>query len=384
MTSQKSSKTGILSHYKLAGSVLALNLLLFLIPHSVSLSAGVRPAHPPILSGYLAAHETVQNMTIEEMIGQTLIIQVPNTIITEYNTELINTYKPGGIILFAVNISTANQTTNYTAGLQEVAAEAGIPPLFIAVDEEGGEVERIDFDPVPYSQRDLGDMNDETTTRDTASDTAEKLLNLGFNVNFAPVADIAWPGGSIMYYRSFGDNPETVSQHISWVFDEFNSAGLIGTAKHFPGHGRTLQDSHVGMPTIDISKDEWLATDALPFVTAIDSGAKMIMVGHLYYPQVDSEIASESGIWLNDILRNELGYTGLIISDDIKMGGTEENPVQAGIDMIIAGNDMIIAAVDGDTLGQIVTGLTDYYGQAGNTRELEQKVVRIIRVKEGI
>ncbi len=357
------------------------NLVLFAFGKTQALSANPLPSTPPISQGYFYAHSVTENMTLEEKIGQLLIISIPNSMITDTNKNIIKTIKPGGIILFAVNIASENQMQNYTSGLQEIAQENNIPKLFIAVDEEGGEVERINFDPVPLSQQELGSINNEETTRQTASATAQKLDNLGFNVNFAPVTDIAWPGGSIMYYRSFGDNPEIVSQHATWMIDEFSKNNIIGTAKHFPGHGRTMQDSHIGLPVIDISKEEWQATDALPFQAAIDTGVKMIMVGHLYFPQVDSQMASQSSVWINDILRNEMGYKGIVITDDIKMGGVEEDPATAVVNMIAAGNDMAIAAVNTEILDQVVANLINYYSQENRIADLDTKVVRIEKVK---
>ncbi len=304
----------------------------------------------------LEFEDTADNLTKQEQIGQMFFIAIPGTTLDEETKNLLDTVKPGGILLFAENIETKPQTQKLTADLQRWASEAGLPPLFIAVDEEGGIVERIAFDQVEYSAAELGKFNDEQTTRHTARETAETLKDLGINVNFAPVADIAFSENSIMTERAFGNDPDDVSRQIGWTIEEYNDTGIIACAKHFPGHGRTTTDSHEALPTIGITKDQWRTTDGKPFKEAILSDVPMIMVGHLKYPQIDSNIASQSKVWMTDILRDELGLEGLIVTDDLKMGGAQidGNYTEKIEQSVTNGADMIILALEPDETGEVV------------------------------
>lgn len=332
-------------------------------------------------SGETRVQTDLDSLTLEQKVGQLLVISIPPEATREELLALLSAVQPGGIILFGGNIHNETQTMELTSSLNEIAEELGIPPLFIAVDEEGGTVERIPFDPVPYSAAELGTINDERTTRDTASRTAQVLHNLGINTNFAPVADVAYSQDSMMAQRSFGSTPELVSQHVSWTIDEYLKHNIRCTAKHFPGHGRTSTDSHDTLPVIDISKDEWLATDAVPFTSAIASNVTFIMSGHLLYPQIDPYPASISDVWLIDILRNELNFTGIIISDDIKMGAAGSDVPQTAVNALTAGNDMVIAALDQETTLATYETLIARYSDPAFEDGLEGKLLRILSVK---
>ncbi len=290
----------------------------------------------PVLS-----HETIdrviKRMTIEEKLGQLFIIQAYGTEMTDwYRSELL-TVQPGGVLFFGFNIGTMDQVRAYIQSIQRTGRHA--PPL-IAVDQEGGPVTRVPGDPVPGANQ-LGLMSDRDVRR-FAIDRGQFLREFGFNVNFAPVADVAYRADSSMVSRAFGNTPELVSAKITAVVSGSRRARVGSAAKHFPGHGRTALDSHLGLPVVDISLDEWLATDAVPFQSAIDVGVEMVMFAHLLMPQWDSAPTSLSRTCMS-VLRNELSYKGLAISDDLVMGAlTNYTPYELVEQSIFAGMDMII------------------------------------------
>lgn len=358
-----------------------------------------------ILSKYLYAHQTIESMDLNEKTGQTLFISISGTTLTEQTQNLLRQVKPGGIILFAPNIHTEEQTKKLTTDLQEYMKERGLPPLFIAVDEEGGVVERISFAPVKHTQPQLGKLDEEAITRQTTVATSQILSNLGINTNFAPVSDIAFSDKSIMAERSFGNTPALVSKHVEFEVEEYDKAGIFSTVKHFPGHGRTPADSHQILPVIDLSKTDWDQNERIPFETAIDVNVPFIMVGHLIYPQIDSEMTSTSSKWITEILRGEIGYQGLIIADDVKMGAvgigisgtgtgtarTDDYLLDTGCShsattskMLDAGNNMVIAVLDQDSLISLAGDIKERYGEKETGEVLSERVLRVLVVKYGV
>lgn len=334
-----------------------------------------------ILKKDIYAHKIFDALTPEQKAGQRLFISIPGGISNESLRELLSVVHPGGVIFFSQNITSATRTRELTSTLQTIAKELGDPPLFIAVDEEGGVVERIWFDPVKYSALELGNFNDDELSKETSENTTKTLTDLGFNVNFAPVSDVAYDISSVMYNRSFGSNPDIVAHQVSISVSTLLKNGIMPTAKHFPGHGRSKADSHYALPTIPISKEEWLETDAKPFIAAIEEDIPFIMSGHLLFPSIDSEPASSSAVWLMQILREELGYNGIIVSDDIKMGAYNQAFSTTTLQFLDAGNDMIIAAVDLESLHEIQVTAKLAQTEEKSVQIEKKSLLRILRTK---
>jgi len=279
----------------------------------------------------------IKEMTLEEKIGQMFIIQVHGAEMTDWYRDLLLTVQPGGVLFFGPNVGTFEQVNTYIDAIQRTGRHA--PPL-ISVDQEGGPVTRVPGDPVPGANQ-LGLMSDREV-RQISIDRAEFLREYGFNVNFAPVADIAYTPQSSMVFRSFGSDPDAVSAKITAVVSGSRRGNVGSAVKHFPGHGRTSVDSHNRMPVVDISLEEWLATDAVPFKAAIEVGVEMVMSGHLLFPQWDSAPTTLSKRCV-DVLRNELGFEGVIVTDDLVMGALKnytpydlvDQSVAAGMDMVM-------------------------------------------------
>jgi beta-N-acetylhexosaminidase len=253
----------------------------------------------------------------------------------------------GGVCLFAQNISSSEQLQALT---EEIMAEN--PYAIIAIDEEGGEVTRLfaaTGAPFPGNAV-LGRLDDLEITRDTAAMIGWSLRQVGCNVNFAPCVDInSRSDNPVIGVRSFGSDSELVSRHgRAWVAG-LQSTGVAATAKHFPGHGDTAQDSHVSLPVVDCSLEELRRRELLPFDAAIQAGCQLIMTSHILLAQVDPEHpATMSRIVLHDLLRGELGFSGVIVSDALDMAGASGSLGIAGaaVAALIAGCDLLCLGTD--------------------------------------
>ena len=265
------------------------------------------------------------DMTIETQAGQRLMVGFDGTEAHEEIRSLVRALGIGGVILFSGNISSPGQLRHLCRSLQQDARQAGLPPLFIAVDQEGGPVVRLKapFTSIPAAAT----LKSEESVQHYAQITAEELGGVGINMNMAPVLDIA-PDDiqSIMRERSYGSDPGTVSRLGSLVIDALQANGIMAVAKHFPGIGRTILDSHLDMPALDAELDSLAKFDLVPFRAAIGRNVSGIMLSHIFYPQVDPEWpASLSPRIAANLLRRNLGYRGLILTDDLDMGAIKKH-----------------------------------------------------------
>ena len=248
----------------------------------------------------------------------------------------------GGVCLFAQNISSPAQLRALT---DSIVAEN--PYAIIAMDEEGGDVTRLfaaTGAPFPGNAV-LGRLDDLDATYDTAAAIGWSLRQAGCTVNFAPCVDInSQSDNPVIGVRSFGSDADQVVRHgAAWV-SGLQSTGVAATAKHFPGHGDTAQDSHVSLPVVDRSLDELRSRELLPFVAAIDAGCQLIMTSHILLPQLDdSQPATMSRVVLDDLLRGELGFSGVIVSDALDMVGASGSlgMAAAGVAALRAGCDLL-------------------------------------------
>ncbi|HEU5433556.1 MAG TPA: glycoside hydrolase family 3 N-terminal domain-containing protein, partial [Thermomicrobiales bacterium] len=221
-------------------------------------------------------------MTLTQKAAALFITSIAGTTLTADETAWLEQWRPGGVILTGANIGAPDETRALIAAIH--ATNPARPPL-VATDEEGGPVVRLPDDPAPGAAA-MGTMPDAEVERLSAA-RAAFLLNYGIDVNFAPVADIAWTPDSAIAGRAFGNDPATVAAKVGAFVRGAVGSPVATTAKHFPGHGRALVDSHEALPTIDVAADEWLRTDAVPFQAAIQAGVPFVMLGHLHYTQWD-------------------------------------------------------------------------------------------------
>jgi beta-N-acetylhexosaminidase len=221
----------------------------------------------------------------------------------------------GGVVLFARNVDKPDQLAELTAALH-----AERPGVVIGIDEEGGDVTRLDAttgSPVP-SPLALGVVDDIELTRAVQHATARRLAAAGVTLNLAPIADVnSNPDNPVIGVRSFGADPELVARHVGAAVAGTQDAGVVACAKHFPGHGDTAVDSHLGLPTV--AGD--LTAALLPFRAAIAAGVRAVMTGHLLVPAYDELPATVSPALIDGLLRGDLGYRGLVVSDALEMGG---------------------------------------------------------------
>lgn len=262
---------------------------------------------------------------IQSLVGQSLMFRFMGPEFTPEDRRAFNRIRPGGVLFFGDNLTSREQITALTSELQDAAKEEGLPPLFIAADQEGGIVTRLPPDMVTVpSAMGLGALS-EGVIRESARINARQLRQVGINTNYAPTADINNnPQNPVIRTRSFGESPEIVSRSVVATIAGHLEEGVIPTVKHFPGHGNTNIDSHYGLPVIEASVEELHAMELVPFVAAIKAGVPAIMSAHIRFPALDDLPATLSKRILTGLLRDELGFTGLIVTDSMSMDAIAE------------------------------------------------------------
>ena len=315
---------------------------------------------------------TIGSMTIEEKVGQLFSTHVYGNTVDSFDKanvdefglgtprEIIEKYHLGGVLYFAWTHSVDNpeQAAGLSNGIQEVATSTGAKvPALISIDQEGGLVARV-LEPATQTPgaMALGATRDEPGTRDLAAIQGTELAAMGITQNFAPVADVnVNPANPVIGVRSFGSDAGLVADMTAAQVRGYeNDAGISSTAKHFPGHGDTAVDSHYGFPTITHTREEWETIDKPPFQAAIDAGIDAIMTAHIQVPALDDsgDPATLSKPIITGVLRGEMGYDGLVVTDSLGMQGVREKygddrvPVlalKAGVDVLLNPPDMATA-----------------------------------------
>lgn len=322
----------------------------------------------------------VNSMTYKEKIGQMVFIGINGTELNDDSRYMLTQFHAGGVILFDRNLESAAQTKKLIADLESVKDES--VPLFIGIDEEGGSVVRgADFITPPRSAKSIGAAGDLASAESSAETTGSSLRELGFNVNFAPVADVS--AGD----RSFSQDSSKVIDFLRPTAQGYETAHIMYALKHFPGIGRGTIDSHNELSAINASREE-LASDLAPFKTMIDEREPenyMVLVSHYIYPAYDAENpASLSKAVCTELLRNELGYRGIIITDDVEMGALAKNYNfrELGVKAILAGADIVMVCHDYEHEQEVYLGILDAVESGKISEErLNKSVERIVRAK---
>lgn len=294
------------------------------------------------------AESLMKDMTLEEKIGQMLIVSYRSSEADDNLVNILNEVKPGGFILFSENFESYEQAKKM---IDTINSTSDIP-MFMSVDQEGGRVQRLkklsdkDVTIIP-SMNKVGNMNDEELTYQVGRVVGEELRVFDINMDFAPSLDIySNSNNTVIGDRSFGSTSEVVTKMGLSFAKGLSSTGVIPVYKHFPGHGDTSEDSHYTLPVITKTKEELLNLELIPFKKAIEEGAEVIMIGHLAVPSIteDNTPASLSKTLITDFLKDELGYKGLVITDALNMGAlTNEyskkeiyvNAINAGVDILL-------------------------------------------------
>lgn len=332
------------------------------------------------------AEELLSGMALREKLCQLMIVrpevltgESPVTAAGETTRLALETYPVGGLIYSVDNLVTQEQTREMISNTQSYSKL----PLFISADEEGGNVGRLMYKlgttwvNSMYSYKDQG----ADTAYSNAKTIGTDMVSCLFNTDFAPVADV-WtnPENTVIGDRAYSDDFEQAAELVASAVRGFTDAGVICCLKHFPGHGDTSTDTHEGAAVVSKSLDELRAGEFLPFVSGIEAGADMVMIGHITVTSVDPEPATISKAIITDVLRGELGWDGVVISDSLDMGalaGYDNGEVC--VKFLEAGGDILLGIPDIETaLTALEAAVTD--GRLTESR-IDESVQRVLELK---
>ncbi len=286
-------------------------------------------------------------MTLEKKVAQLFMVSFFGTHLTEAEALFLREVQPGAVALFGRNAESPIQVTALTNSIQQQSGVGGGLPLLIAVDQEGGLIQHLQAGFTRFPAPMLWTATqDSDLAYDVGAAMARELRAVGVNMNLAPVADLQTnPHNPIIKRRSFGNIPEMVAPILTNFIRGMQENGVVATVKHFPGHGDTATDSHLQLPIVDHDQDRLNALELQPFMAAVAAGVEVAMVSHIWFPALDAEPlpASLSQRVVAGLLREELGYDGIIMTDALDMDAvdTSYGASEASIRAILAGNDLI-------------------------------------------
>jgi beta-N-acetylhexosaminidase len=330
--------------------------------------------------------EKITNMSLDEKIGQMIIAGISGTTIDTNTKKLLTKYMVGGIIFYQDNLVNPSQAVQLLNQLKSEGDQN--VPLLLGVDQEGGRVTRLPGGLINFpTNKEIGAINDAQFSYNVGTMLGKELKEYGFNLDFAPVLDInSNPKNPVIGDRSFGNNPAIVSKLGIQTLKGIQSQKIIPTIKHFPGHGDTSVDSHLELPIVNKSHAQLKELELIPFEQAINSGADVVMVAHILLPKLDAVFPSSmSKNIITGILRNQLDFSGVVITDDMTMkaiidhysiGGAAVESVKAGSDIILVGHDYNKIV---ETITSLKTAVQK--GEISQQR-INASVRRILKLKE--
>lgn len=300
------------------------------------------------------AVEIVAGMTPEEKAGQVIHIAIPKNFVDEVAKTEIQKVRPGGVILFGMNLGKRKEIRALTAGLQEEAKNLNLPPLFISIDQEGGRVVRVDKGVTTFpGAMAINQTKNPNFAYNVGFITSYELNRIGINLLLAPVLDINNnPDNPVINTRSFGMDLESVNDLALPYERGARIGGALPVIKHFPGHGDTSVDSHLGLPVIEKTEEELSKFEFVPFQKAIADGARAVMSAHIVYPNLDKKYPSTlSKKLLTELLRKKLKFDGMVMTDAMEMDAISKNfqNEKTGTLAILAGADIILLTSWGKT-----------------------------------
>ena len=325
----------------------------------------------------------VANMSDADKVGQLLMIGIHGKTLNDDAKFMLNEYRVSGIILFDRNMESKDQVKSLIADINKTGKSAGLTPLFIGIDQEGGAVARMEDQliKVPPAEE-LGKEPIEQAVS-LAKQSGTELKDLGFNINFAPVADLG-----LTYGRSFSTNPDDVVRYASAVGKAYDEAGLWYSYKHFPGIGKTDVDLHADTSVVPVSKETLLNEDTKVFVDLIKQSKPntyAIMVSHAMYPQIDADHPSSlSKAIITDWLRKDMGYNGVVVTDDMDMGALAKHYTfgDMAVQSILAGSDILLVCHEYEHMQEAYNGLMKAVKDGRISKErLDESVKRILLMK---
>ena len=325
----------------------------------------------------------VANMSDADKVGQLLMIGIHGTTLNDDAKFMLNEYRVGGIILFDRNMESKDQVKTLIADINKAGKSAGLTPLFLGIDQEGGAVARMEDQliKVPPAEE-LGKTSVEQVVS-LAKQSGAELKDLGFNINFAPVADLG-----LTYGRSYSTNPDEVVRYAGAVGKAYDETGLWYSYKHFPGIGKTDVDLHADTSIVPVSKEALLSEDTKVFVDLIKQSKPntyTIMVSHAMYPQIDPDHpASLSKAIITDWLRKDMGYNGVVVTDDMDMGALAKHYTfgDMAVQSILAGSDILLVCHEYEHMQEAYNGLMKAVKDGRISKErLDESVKRILLMK---
>ena len=325
----------------------------------------------------------VANMSDADKVGQLLMIGIHGKTLNDDAKFMLNEYRVSGIILFDRNMESKDQVKSLIADINKTGKSAGLTPLFIGIDQEGGAVARMEDQliKVPPAEE-LGKEPIEQAVS-LAKQSGTELKGLGFNINFAPVADLG-----LTYGRSFSTNPDEAVRYASAVGKAYDEAGLWYSYKHFPGIGKTDVDLHADTSVVPVSKETLLNEDTKVFVDLIKQSKPntyAIMVSHAMYPQIDADHPSSlSKAIITDWLRKDMGYNGVVVTDDMDMGALAKHYTfgDMAVQSILAGSDILLVCHEYEHMQEAYNGLMKAVKDGRISKErLDESVKRILLMK---
>ena len=325
----------------------------------------------------------VANMSDADKVGQLLMIGIHGKTLNDDAKFMLNEYRVGGIILFDRNMESKDQVKTLIADINKVGKSAGLTPLFLGIDQEGGAVARMEDQliKVPPAEE-LGKTSVEQAVS-LAKQSGAELKDLGFNINFAPVADLG-----LTYGRSYSKSPDEVVRYAGAVGKAYDEAGLWYSYKHFPGIGKIDVDLHAGTSIVPVSKETLLSEDTKVFIDLIKQSKPntyTIMVSHAMYPQIDPDHpASLSKAIITDWLRKDIGYNGVVVTDDMDMGALAKHYTfgDMAVQSILAGSDILLVCHEYEHMQEAYNGLMKAVKDGRISKErLDESVKRILLMK---
>ncbi|WP_026679058.1 beta-N-acetylhexosaminidase [Fictibacillus gelatini] len=334
-----------------------------------------------------STEKIIAKMSLDEKIGQMIFAGIDGTTMNANTKTLIDRYKVGGVILYKPNIQSTNQTLALLNGLKKENSDNKMP-LFLGVDQEGGRVQRLpdDWKKIP-SSGEIGKVNRPEFSYEIGTLLGKELKAIGFNLDFAPVLDInSNPNNPVIGDRSFGSDSKKVSHLGIETMKGIKGQNVIPVVKHFPGHGDTSVDSHIGLPKVTKNLDQLRKFELVPFKQSITKGADVVMVAHILLPKIDSSNpATFSKRMITDVLRKEMKFKGVVMTDDMTMGAiTKHYSIgDAAVKSVNSGSDVILIGHDYNQVITVIKAIKSAV-QKGTVPEskINSSVYKIISLKQ--
>lgn len=333
--------------------------------------------------------DKLKELSVSEKVGQLIMAGMDGTEVDEAAKELIRTYNVGGFIFYSTNIKKENEAVQLFNDLRQLNTQqkSGVP-LFMSVDEEGGKVSRMPptLKKIPSAKK-VGDTKNEQLATQIGKVIGDQLQSFGLNMDYAPVLDVnSNPKNPVIGDRAYGNEINIVSQMGIAVMKGLQQRNIIPVVKHFPGHGDTSVDSHIGLPIVNHNLKRLRELELVPFKQAIAKGADAVMIAHILMPEIDkSAPASFSSIIIHDLLREELGFTGVVISDDMTMGAITKHydMGEAAVKFILAGGNVVLVGHGMENIQSVAKALTEAVQQGEiTTQMLDERVAQVLQVKQ--